>query len=165
MDDPVKQSTEERTPFYLSTKIVSAGVWLVMVVAAAAFYTAPFGSFSWYEFWRILLLLGFLFAYQLVTALAVGNAFDGAGSRWDRGVFAGLGVLSFGVMLLDLPVIRIGLELPLGMMMIMTPLCCIGCGSYLLARQHYLSGAVICWSSLVSWPVPFLGYVFIGIHC
>ena len=66
-------------------------------------------------------------------------------------------------MLLNVLVIRVPvLAFP---MLIATPLTCLFCGIYLIARQHYLSGAVASGLSLLTWLPPIMVDLLSHLYC
>ena len=96
----------------------------------------------------------FLFSYQLVLAILIGNALTGESSLAHRIGWGVIYFFTFVVMLLNVLVILFSdLMFP---MQIATPLTCLFCGIYLIARRNYLSGAVVSGLSLLTWLPPIM---------
>ena len=95
----------------------------------------------------------FLFLYQLALALFIVNAFFEEEVLSRRRVLGALWGISYLVMLSNICVINFVPILP---MLILTPLFCLICGIYLLARGHHFSGILACSFSLCTWLVPIL---------
>ena len=134
---------------------VSAVLWRMFVLVAVALAADAEYRYGDSSVGKMLVALPraigfymFLFSYQLVLAILIGNALISGSSPAHR---IGLGVIyvfTFAVMLLNVLVIRVPvLTFP---MLIATPLTCLFCGIYLINRQHYLSGAVASGLSLLT---------------
>ena len=105
----------------------------------------------------------FLFSYQLVLAILIGNALISESSPAHRIGLGGIYFFTFAVMLLNVLVIRFSdLVFP---MQIATPLTCLFCGIYLINRQHYLSGAVASGLSLLTWLPPIMVDLLSHLYC
>ena len=149
---------------------VSAVLWMMFVLVAVALAADAEYRYGDSIVGKMLVALPraigfymFLFSYQLVLAILVGNALMSESSLAHR---IGLGVIyffTFAVMLLNVLVIRFSdLEFP---MQIATPLTCLFCGIYLINRQHYLSGAVASGLSLLTWLPPIMVNLLSHLYC
>lgn len=149
---------------------VSAVLWMMFVLAAVALAADAEYRYGDSVVGKMLVALPraigfymFLFSYQLVLAILIGNALMSESSPAHR---IGLGVIyffTFAVMLLNVLVIRVPvLAFP---MLIATPLTCLFCGIYLIARQHYLSGAVASGLSLLTWLPPIMVDLLSHLYC
>ena len=151
-------------------KSVSVVLWMMFVlgtVALAADAEYRYGDSlvdkMLVELPRAIGFYMFLFSYQLVLAILIGNALISENSLAHR---IGLGIVyffTFAVMLLNVLVIRFSdLVFP---MLITTPLTCLFSGIYLIARRNYLSGAVASGLSLLTWLMPIMIELLSHLYC
>lgn len=142
-------------------RCASAVLWMVFVLVAVALAADAEYRYSGSIVGKMLVALPraigfymFLLSYQLVLAILIGNALTSENSLVHK---IGLGVMyffTFAVMLLNVLVTRFSeLEFPV---LIATPLTCLLCGIYLIARRNYLSGAVASGLSLLTWLPPIM---------
>lgn len=106
-------------------------------------------------------LYGFGLLYQLIVAVALGNAFDAETERGPRRILAELWCVSFVVMLLNLLAAITFWEWLMWISAMLTPLCCIACGIGMMHYGHFFSGGFVFALALVSWLSPLFMLYFI----
>lgn len=141
-------------------KIFSVVGWLGIIFAAAIVDGGldDLGHLS-----RVVFFYGYWLSYQLIFALAVGNAFDMETDRSVRIKMAILWFYSFALMLATMIFVffdDLYLEKMMPVMAVLTPLSCLSAGIYLIVRGHTFSGAITGALFLVSWAPPFGIYIF-----
>ena len=149
---------------------VSAVLWMMFVLVAVALaadaecrYGDSLVDKMLVELPRAIGFYMFLFSYQLVLAILIGNALTGENSQAHRIGWGVIYFFTFAVMLLNVLVIRFSdLVFP---MQIATPLTCLLCGIYLIARRNYLSGALVCGLSLLTWLPPIMVDLLSHLYC